>query len=279
MNQASKSTKFQNKKHQKTISSTVSLVKAIFKEVLPAIDIHKRIAVQDLEEKVIDPAVTMFNNYNNNAPGNFFSNKGPIYGESNTVLDKESLKVLEGWCLFFHREAYKNFLCASVHVSKMEYKMKGFIHKDVYANLSKEIETHLMTRKDAIARKLGIPFGYNVEMDNNNYVVFAADLRPNQFPLGKIATMATIYETKGSGWGMVTKWEYFRSLNPQDDDKTQTQMTTAKEFKFAYTLLSTMAKNRVAMSEKKFRKFKIQCATKQYQNANRTLRERHPTLF
>ena len=44
----------------------------------------------------------------------------------------------------------------------MVYKTKGIIHKDVYANLSKEIEMHLMTRKDAIARKLGIPFGYNV---------------------------------------------------------------------------------------------------------------------
>jgi hypothetical protein len=71
-NQASKSTEFQNKKHQKTISSTVYLVKAIFKEVLPAIDIHKRIAAQYLEEKVIDPAVTMINNYNNNTPGGYF---------------------------------------------------------------------------------------------------------------------------------------------------------------------------------------------------------------
>jgi hypothetical protein len=91
--------------------------------------------------------------------------------------------------------------------------------------------------------------------------------------------MATIYETKGSGWGMVTKREYFRSSNPQDDDKTQKQMTTAKEFEFAHTLLSTMAKIRVLMSDKKIRKFKIQCVTKQYQNANRTLREWHPTLF
>jgi hypothetical protein len=97
-----------------------------------------------------------------------------------------------------------------VHVSEMVYKTKGIIHKDIYANLSKEIETHLMTRKDAIARKLGIPFGYNVEMDKDNYIVSAYNLCPKQFPLGKIATMATIYETKGSGWGMVTEWEYFR---------------------------------------------------------------------
>ncbi len=91
--------------------------------------------------------------------------------------------------------------------------------------------------------------------------------------------MAMIYEAKGSGWGLATKQEYFWSSNPQDDDKTQTQMTTAKEFNFAHTLLSTMTKIRVVMSEKKNRKFKIQCATKQYQNAKRTLRERHPTLF
>jgi hypothetical protein len=88
-------------------------------------------------------------------------------------------------------------------------------------------------------------------MGNNNYVVSATDSRPNKFSLGKIATMATIIETKGSGWGMVTEWEYFRSLNPRDDNKTQTQMTTGKEFKFAHTLLSTMAKIRVVMSEKK----------------------------
>ena len=124
----------------------------------------------------------------------------------------------------------------------MVYKTKGTIHKDVYANLSKEIEMHLMMRKNAIARKLGIPFGYNVKMDNDNYIVSASNLCPNQFPLGKIAIMATIYEKKGSGWGMVTAREYFWSLNPRDDDKTQKQMTTAKEFKFAHTLLSTMAK-------------------------------------
>jgi hypothetical protein len=91
--------------------------------------------------------------------------------------------------------------------------------------------------------------------------------------------MATIIETKGSGWGMVIKREYVWTLNPQDDNKTQTHMTTAKEFEFTHTLLSTMAKIRVVMSEKKNRKFKIQCATKQYQDANRTLRERHPILF
>ncbi len=176
-------------------------MKAIFEEVLHAIDIHKWIAAWDLEEKVIDPAITMFNNYDKNAPGGCFFEQGSIYEETNTALDKESLKVLEGWCLFFHCEAYKNHLCALVHVSKMVYKTKGIIHKDVYANLSKEIETHLMMRKDAIARKLGIQFGYNVEIDNNNYVVSAFNLRPNQLPLGKIATMAMIYETKGLGNG------------------------------------------------------------------------------
>ncbi len=159
--------------------------------------------------------------------------------------------MLEGWCLFFHHKAYKNFLCALVHVSTMVYKLKGIIHKDVYGNLSKEIEIHLMTRKDAIARKLGIPFGYNVKMDNNNYVVSTSNLHPNQFPLGKIATMATIYEAKGSGWGMVTEREYFQSSNPRDDDKTQKQITTAKEFEFAHTLLSTIAKITVLMSDKK----------------------------
>jgi hypothetical protein len=58
-------------------------VKAIFEEVLPAIDIHKWIVAWDLEEKVIDPAITMFNNYNKNTPGSYFFKQGPIYGETN----------------------------------------------------------------------------------------------------------------------------------------------------------------------------------------------------
>jgi hypothetical protein len=55
-------------------------------------------------------------------------------------------------------------------------------------------------RKDAIARKLGIPFGYNVKMDNDNYVVSASNLRLNQFPLGKIATMATRRQVLDGEW-------------------------------------------------------------------------------
>jgi hypothetical protein len=90
MNQVSESTKLQNKKHQKTISSTVSLVKAIFEEVLPAIDIHKRIADWDLEEKVIDLAITMFNNYDKNAPGSYFLSKVPFMGRP--ILHVESAR-------------------------------------------------------------------------------------------------------------------------------------------------------------------------------------------
>jgi hypothetical protein len=65
---------------------------------------------------------------------------------------------------------------------------------------------------------------------------------PIDFHWAKIATMALIHETKGSGWGMVTKWEYLRSSNPGDDDKTQKQMTRSKEFKFAHTLFQQWKK-------------------------------------
>ncbi len=111
MNQVSDSTKLHNKKHQKTISSTVSFAKAIFEEVLPAIEIHKRISARDLEKKIIGLAIAMFNNYDKNAPGRYFFEQGPIYGETNTALDKE--------------------------------------------------------------------FGYNVEVDNDNYIVSASNLCPN----------------------------------------------------------------------------------------------------
>jgi hypothetical protein len=125
MNQVSESTKLQNKKHQKTISSTVSLVKAIFGEALPAIDIHKRIAARDLEEKVIDPAITMFNNYDKNAPGGYFFKQGPIYGETNTSLVKELLKVLEGWCCSFTVKLTKTFYVLWSMSAKWFTKQRG----------------------------------------------------------------------------------------------------------------------------------------------------------
>ncbi len=62
-------------------------MKAIFEEVLIAIDIYKWTAAQDLVEKVINPAVTMFNNEDKNSPGGYLFEQGPIYGELNTVLD------------------------------------------------------------------------------------------------------------------------------------------------------------------------------------------------
>jgi hypothetical protein len=149
--------------------------------------------------------------------------------------------------LLFHCEAYKNLLCAFVHVSKMVYNTEGTIHKDINVNLCKEIETHLVSRRDAIA--LGYLFGYNVEMDNNNYIVTAPNLRSNQFPLGKTSSMATIYET--------------RSKNPRDEGMTQRQMTTANEFEFAHTLCSKMAQIKVTKVDKKIDslKFNVQLNT------------------
>jgi hypothetical protein len=55
-------------------------VKAIFEEVIPAIDIHKQIAARDLNEEIIDPAIAMFNNYDKNTPGDFFLSKFPFMG-------------------------------------------------------------------------------------------------------------------------------------------------------------------------------------------------------
>ena len=54
--------KLKNKHHQKTISTSVSLVKAIFEETVLAFDIHKHSADQNHEDRFIDPAIAMFNN-------------------------------------------------------------------------------------------------------------------------------------------------------------------------------------------------------------------------
>ncbi len=69
--------------------------------------------------------------------------------------------------------------------------------------------------------------------------------------------MARIYETRGSGWGVVNESEYFRTKHPRDEGKTQKQMTTAKEFEYAHTLLSTIAKNRLNLIDNFFRKSEI----------------------
>jgi hypothetical protein len=55
-------------------------VKAIFEEVIPAIDIHKQIAAWDLDEKAIDPAITMFNNLTRALLAVIFLSKLPFMG-------------------------------------------------------------------------------------------------------------------------------------------------------------------------------------------------------
>jgi hypothetical protein len=106
----SKETSFKN-----TISSTLSLITVLFEDFCKVITIHR-----DFSAKKEDPQPSiMLLNKTNKCDGYDF-NIDIITNEVN-ALQKESLMLFEGFCIFGYREFYKKLLSILMEVNKTIY--------------------------------------------------------------------------------------------------------------------------------------------------------------
>jgi hypothetical protein len=112
----SKDTSFNN-----TITSTLSLITVLFEDFFEAINIHKEFCV-----KKIDPQQSIsFLNATDTFPGyvgGFIFERGIINNDEVNALQKESLLLFKGFCIFGLREFYKKMFCISVGVNKTMYR-------------------------------------------------------------------------------------------------------------------------------------------------------------
>ncbi len=100
---------------KKTISSTHSLITVLFEDLFEAITLHRDFS----GEKVApEPSILLLNKIDT-CDGYYFIID--IITDEVNALQKESLMLFEGFCIFGYREFYKN-LCILMEVNKTTWK-------------------------------------------------------------------------------------------------------------------------------------------------------------
>ncbi len=88
-----------------TITTTLSLVTVLFEDLFEAITLHREFS----GEKVRLEPLTILLSKTNTCDGYVFNID--VFTDEVNALQKESLVLFEGFCIFGHREAYKKLLC------------------------------------------------------------------------------------------------------------------------------------------------------------------------
>jgi hypothetical protein len=97
---------------KKTISSTLSLITVLFEDLFEAITLYREFSGEKVRFK---PLISLLNK-TDTCDGHDF-NIDVLTDEVN-ALQKESLVLFEGFCIFGYRKVWKNLLCILMIVNK-----------------------------------------------------------------------------------------------------------------------------------------------------------------
>jgi hypothetical protein len=103
-------------------------------------------------------------------------------------------------------------------------------------------------------------------------------IRPKQFTLDKLVSMATITATVGKGWDTPEASNYFSTDNDDTTDPMESLMTTLHSFEEANIIYSTMKQIKLTMNEK-MRGCSSSNVTCQIMMKNQASRKRHSKQF
>jgi hypothetical protein len=101
------------------ITSTLSLITVLFEDLFEAITLHRDFSGEKVD---IEPLTLLLNQ--TDTCDEYYINIDIITDEVNT-LQKESLMLFEGFCIFGYREFYKKMLCILMVVNKTLYGNNG----------------------------------------------------------------------------------------------------------------------------------------------------------
>ena len=124
----SKETSFNN-----TISTTLSLITVLFEDLFEAVNIQVEKCGEKEDPK---PSITPLNK-TNTCDGYDF-NIDIINNDEYNALQKESLMLFEGFCIFGFREFFKNFFCILMEVNKTTCENNEDVSKKFFDNLHSE---------------------------------------------------------------------------------------------------------------------------------------------
>ncbi len=120
----SKETSFSN-----TISSTLSLITVLCEDLFEAVNIHREFCGEKEGPK---PSITLLNK--TNACDGYDFHNDIINNDEYNSLQKKSLMLFQGYCIFGFWVFYKNLLCIFVEVNKTMYGNNEDVPKNLLDN-------------------------------------------------------------------------------------------------------------------------------------------------
>jgi hypothetical protein len=106
---------------QYTITSTLSLNTVLFEDLFEAITLHREFSGEKVR---FEPSTSLLNK-TNTCDGCDFNID--VFTDEVNALQKESLVLFEGFCIFGYREAYKKLLCVLMVVNKTIHGNNGYV--------------------------------------------------------------------------------------------------------------------------------------------------------
>ncbi len=116
-----------------TISTTLSFITVLFEDLVEAVNIQ---AEKCGEKEGPKPSITSLNKTNTCDGCDF--NINIINDDEYNALQKESLMLFEGFCIFGFWESFKNFFCILMEVNKTMYGNNEDVPKKFFDNLYPE---------------------------------------------------------------------------------------------------------------------------------------------
>jgi hypothetical protein len=126
-----------------TITSTLSLITVLFEDLFKAITLQRDFSGEKVR---LEPSTSLLNK-TNTCDGHDFNID--VFTDEVNALQKESLVLFEGFCIFDYREFYKKLLCILMVVNKTIYGNNGDV-PDILLNMflssSPGIRNHMNRR-------------------------------------------------------------------------------------------------------------------------------------
>jgi hypothetical protein len=208
----------ENSKHlsfKNTITSTLSLNTVLFEDLFEAITLHRDFSGEKVRLK---PSTSLLNK-TDTCDGHDFSID--IFTDEVYALQKESLVLFEGICIFGYREFYKKMLCILMVVNKTIYRNNGDVPDILFYMLllsSPGIRNHM--NRQVVAPDPVFPQSYQTILKKQEFIIHNSVTGPFQYSLYTLPTTSTIYDKSGAGWNRTNPDNYFTSYfktNEMDD--------------------------------------------------------------
>ncbi len=176
------------------ITSILSLITVLFEDLFEAITLHREFSGEKVR---LEPSTSSLNK-TNTCDGHDFNID--VFTDEVNALQKESLVLFEGFCIFRYREFNKNLLCFLMEVNTTIYGNNGDV-PDILLNMfllsSPGIRNHMNLQ--VVAPDPLFQQSYQTILNKQEFIIHNSVTRPVQYSLYTLPTMSTIYDKPGAG--------------------------------------------------------------------------------